>query len=346
MWMVDTRREGTGGRTFHPTRAEAEGAAHLAGIKRKNEGTSAFDAGELRKYGWTVQRAIRFALDHLRTAGASVPIEEAVESLIEGKTAAGRGADYISNHLRNNLQRKVAKKFKGQAISTIGKLDLAAYLAELDLAAGTKNTIRTDMVTLWNYAVSVGWAKENQAEKLDVIESDHDNVSVLTPAQAAELMSASSGDIAAYHALGLFAGLRASEIKKIDWGSIKLGEGHIEVTATTAKRTKKRSRSRRIVPITPALRKWLEPVAEKSGQICGPNFRKRLKATREFVGFDLPHNVLRHSFVSYRLADTKNIAATALEAGHTEAILFAHYRELVTPKSASRFFATAPVKVE
>ena len=54
---------------------------------------------------------------------------------------------------------------------------------------------------------------------------------------------------------------------------------------------------------------------------------------------------MRHSFVSYRLAATGNAAQTALESGHDQAILFAHYRELVKPKDAERFFAIMPAAV-
>ena len=51
---------------------------------------------------------------------------------------------------------------------------------------------------------------------------------------------------------------------------------------------------------------------------------------------------MRHSFVSYRLAATQSAAQTALESGHDQAVLLAHYRELVRPKDAERFFSITP----
>ena len=51
---------------------------------------------------------------------------------------------------------------------------------------------------------------------------------------------------------------------------------------------------------------------------------------------------MRHSFVSYRLAATQNAPQTALESGHDQAVLFKHYRELVRPKDAERFFSIRP----
>jgi hypothetical protein len=53
-------------------------------------------------------------------------------------------------------------------------------------------------------------------------------------------------------------------------------------------------------------------------------------------------NALRHSYVSYRLALTNDGAKTALEAGHDQAILFRHYREIVEPQMAEKWFAIMP----
>jgi hypothetical protein len=55
-----------------------------------------------------------------------------------------------------------------------------------------------------------------------------------------------------------------------------------------------------------------------------------------------PENCMRHSFVSYRLADTGNAAQTALESGHDQAVLFQHYRELVRPKDAALYWQIMP----
>jgi len=47
---------------------------------------------------------------------------------------------------------------------------------------------------------------------------------------------------------------------------------------------------------------------------------------------------------SYHLAHFKNAASTALDLGHPDSrITFAHYRELVKPKEAERFWNIKPV---
>jgi hypothetical protein len=53
-------------------------------------------------------------------------------------------------------------------------------------------------------------------------------------------------------------------------------------------------------------------------------------------------NALRHSFISYRLAEIQNAAQVALEAGNSPSMVFKHYRELVKPETAKAWFAIAP----
>ena len=53
------------------------------------------------------------------------------------------------------------------------------------------------------------------------------------------------------------------------------------------------------------------------------------------------HNALRHSFISYRVADIQNVAQVALEAGNSPGMIFKHYRELVRPEAAKAWFAIA-----
>jgi hypothetical protein len=68
----------------------------------------------------------------------------------------------------------------------------------------------------------------------------------------------------------------------------------------------------------------------------------RVRQVIRASGVPWPQNVTRHSFVSYHLAEHENAAKTALEAGHSEAILFRHYRALVTPQAAAEFWAIRP----
>ncbi len=58
--------------------------------------------------------------------------------------------------------------------------------------------------------------------------------------------------------------------------------------------------------------------------------------------FAWKHNALRHSFISYRVADIQNVAQVALEAGNSPQMIFKHYRELVRPAAAKEWFTIRP----
>ena len=146
-----------------------------------------------------------------------------------------------------------------------------------------------------------------------------------------------------YLAIGAFAGLRAAEIERLDWADIK--ENFIEVTSRKAK-----TRSRRLVPLLPNLAKWLEPYRKTTGAVVTfANVSKQLLWLAEETANDgdpavrWRHNGLRHSFISYRIADVQNVNQVALEAGNSPQMIFQHYRELVTPPEAKEWFGIPSV---
>ncbi len=55
-----------------------------------------------------------------------------------------------------------------------------------------------------------------------------------------------------------------------------------------------------------------------------------------------PRNVLRHSFISYRIAIVKSADQAALEAENSPSIIFKHYRELATDDEAAAWFNILP----
>src|SRR5207302_3360555 len=57
-------------------------------------------------------------------------------------------------------------------------------------------------------------------------------------------------------------------------------------------------------------------------------------------------NALRHSFISYRLAEVLSAAQVALEAGNSETMIFKNYRDVVTPEAAKDWFSIEPAVAE
>ncbi len=145
-----------------------------------------------------------------------------------------------------------------------------------------------------------------------------------------------------------------------EWRSSAL----IEVPALKSK-----TASRRFVQIQDNLAAWLEPYIGRTGKVCPPNLRTLLEVDRVNAGLwtttangkkaigeiiakidraniklkPWPSNGLRHSFASYHLAHFHDAARLALELGHTDQeLLFRHYRELVTPDQAAKYWDIRP----
>jgi hypothetical protein len=72
--------------------------------------------------------------------------------------------------------------------------------------------------------------------------------------------------------------------------------------------------------------------------------RLRTEADRDRAGLreNWPNNALRHSFGSYHLAHFKDAPALALQMGNSPDVIFRHYRELVKPKEAKRYWQIMP----
>jgi hypothetical protein len=50
----------------------------------------------------------------------------------------------------------------------------------------------------------------------------------------------------------------------------------------------------------------------------------------------------RHSFISYRCAEIRDVARVADECGNSPNIIKKHYRQLVTGEAAERYFSIRP----
>ena len=80
--------------------------------------------------------------------------------------------------------------------------------------------------------------------------------------------------------------------------------------------------------------------------IKSSEYIKEATALARAVGIEWPRNVLRHSFITYRIAKVKSADQVALEAGNSASIIFKHifkhYRELATEDAADQWFGILP----
>jgi integrase len=335
-WMVDARTKAGGERKTFETKAEAETFADECRIRRGNEGTAAFGNDELARRGKTVADAIAYFLAHLRREEASVTTEAALAELVTIKKAAGRSVGYCKN-LEQRIGRFIASHPQTSVASFTTK-QIDDWLAGLRLAPGTRNTFRRDLRTLFSFCEKRGYCPTNEARKTERAKEVDKKPEILTVAESEALLNACSPDVLPFVAISMFAGLRASEAQQLDWAEVDILGGFIEVTSAKSK-----TRKRRLVNISKNLSQIIAPHASDEGLVAPVGLRKRLDAVKEKAGLsDWKPNALRHGFASYHLAKNKDAAGLALEMGNSPTMIFAHYRELVVPSEAAKFWELLP----
>jgi integrase len=284
----------------------------------------------------TLREAVEFFLRHNRADVPRLTLAEIAEQFAASRQQSGLSAHYVSQ-CRKTVG-DLAKVFPGQTLPDLKTAELDAWLGGLNFAAKTKNGLRIILVACGNWAEGRGYLVKGSSPFPAMMryKETKSAVSIFTPENIASLLAKADATLRPFLAVGAFAGLRTAELQRLDWKEIDLDRGFITVDANKAK-----TRQRRLVPISDNLKLWLMPHKQPSGPVC-LHQRPQIAATRLCKGIAWQDNGLRHSFISYRLAILNDTARVALEAGNSPEVIFAHYRELVTPETAKAWFDLKP----
>ncbi|HVR34283.1 MAG TPA: site-specific integrase, partial [Methylomirabilota bacterium] len=178
-------------------------------------------------------------------------------------------------------------------------------------------------------------------ERLDPVKvRNSGRIPIYTPGEIAGILAHAAPELVPAIAIGAFSGLRSAELERLDYSSVDLEGGHVIVEADAAKVA-----SRRIAPLPANAAAWLAPYAKQRGKVWkggSGTFYEGVSNACKKAGVPRKANALRHSFITYRLAETQNAAQVALEAGNSAQMIFRHYRELTKPADARKWFGVAP----
>jgi integrase len=352
-WQVTSPKLGGGRhrRTFK-SHEEAKAYYDLAKAQIQDFGNAAMSISDalraeavkcsqmLHPFGKTIADATHFYVNHLNEITRSQTVSHAVRELQAAAKADGDSVRYLRD-LKYRLGR-FAEDFGSRHIAEITTADIDSWLRQLNLSPVSRNTFRRRLVTLFKFAKTRGWCRTVPAAESARVKEVSDEVGILTPKELEGLLTVASAETLPYWAIGAFAGLRASEIERLDWSDVN--HQHIRVRAKHAK-----TAARRIVDMQPNLRKWLAPYRGRTGKVVPENLRVKLLADRKraadagVLTRKWPSNALRHSFASYYLSRFDDAAKLALQLGHVgQDIIFRHYREVVTRAEARRYWKIEP----
>ena len=116
------------------------------------------------------------------------------------------------------------------------------------------------------------------------------------------------------------------------------------------RKQKTKTKGRRVIPLKPNLKVWLEPYRHEKGQIAirWKNAETMAKSWTNWIkktAVTYKKNAMRNSYISYRVAETGDINGVALECGTSPAVIQEDYLELVTKEAAALWFAIVPSDV-
>ena len=314
----------------------AGGAAFGLSAAQISEAASAFRVLAATKLSLT--EAIGYAVRHAIPPSGEMPLDDALKSLCKVKRSAGRDEKYISG-LEWSIGR-FSKDFKNTTLHEVTRDEVEDWLEEENFSKVTRRNYIRDLHILFKFALERGWTSVNPIAGIEKPDNKTGEISIFTPDQVKALLGVAQGAVLAGIAIKTFAGLRTSELLKLDWSDVDTGQ--IIVKAAHAK-----TRRRRVVTVTENLLAWLRPLQKQTGLVAPFTPRQwhdRVSAVAaESKVAPLPKNVMRHSFCSFHLAKHKNENLTAAEAGNSPAIIYEHYRAIIRDeKKIEEFWKIVP----
>jgi integrase len=243
--------------------------------------------------------------------------------------------------------RRFAKALPGHAVCDLSKQHLDAFIqAMADASPKARNHHRAGIKQFIQWSVRNDFLPpSNRLLEADSMRTEHANngdIGIYTPTEFRALLETAEGPLKPLIAIGGMCGLRTAELQRLEWEDVWRIEGHIEIS-----QTKSKTRSRRLVPICPALAEWLRPYRHSSGKLWQGSdrcFHKGSADVSDRAKVSRKPNGLRHSFCSFHFVLHANENLTAAQAGNSPAMIHAHYKGLATKAEAEKWFAVAPAQ--
>ena len=275
-------------------------------------------------------------MEYEREDEPTTPIEfaEAQKLFMAAKTAKGLRPESLKSY--RSTFNQFGALFDRTNLDAITGEKVQAWLDGRQYGPKRFNRALADLNTLRKWAEVQGYSvgRRDPFAKIERRLIDQGDVSILTVPQAADYLQQAVRvpECGPVTALVLCCGLRVSEALQTRPQDIDLDDGIVTVRGQAAK-----LRARRICNLQPMALKWLAQALDNGGLL--PLSQSVYDKARRANLPAIPANSLRHSFCSYHLAHFKNIGLTAEEAGNSPEMLAKHYKELVRPKAAAKFWA-------
>jgi len=283
---------------------------------------------------WMKRNAVSFPKITVADAVAKVQSRSIADNKSKGR-----------QHELEVLLNRFAESFQCEAHTVTPSL-ISAYLTALPLSERSKRNHQDAIKHLNRWLVFQGYLAKG-TDWMEGVQKyskrKHGEVTIYAPEEMAKIMKAAKGWQIPVCAILGFSTMRHSEIQRLDWAQVELsdnpGESFIEVLPIEGTKSDQR---RRLVPISDNLKAWLKPHAKNSGPVCLPKTEKILPQIVSSAGVKFNRNAFRHSAISYRVAQTGDIARVSDESGNSVQVIRSNYLRRVKPAVAAEWFSIMP----
>jgi integrase len=317
--------------------------------------------------GRPTMMAVRFFQENYREPVNKIKVKDAEVKFIAEKRLNNLRADSI-----RNLEVRVGFLTKAHGERLVSDI-LPEHLREIiftdNRSAVTSDNVRRALSSFFTWATEYKYCASNPMTAIKPVKLERDEPETLTVSQARNLIEKAAaykeGVVLPYIALGLFAGIRPTELARLSWDCIDLEAGTVTIGAKLAK-----MRQRRIVEMVRVTQKdkegkdltlpanlvdWLAPHAIKKTPIRGVNWRKDFDAVKAAAGWGTKsdkhpdikpwtQDIMRHTAISNHLAYFEHEGKTATWAGNSPDIVQRHYKGLVKRAEAVEFWGISAVQ--
>lgn len=298
-------------------------------VKVTAEKLAFYRACEEKLGGSSLMAAVDLYLAHIAPPPLLPPGELVTKFLREKESqgVSGRHLSTLRHHLNHWLK------------ITAGQWNMSQTYLDWIPCLRTRRNHRITLITFGKWAVTMGYVRESPFEKTTNPIVPASDPGILTPYDLRKVLAAADECTKKFIVFGAFAGLRASEILRVNWQNIDWPNDLIILGRDITK-----TKRRRTVHIQPNLSAWiLSFCKEAKGPIVDClNPHLGLRNAVKAAGVVWKHNALRHSSISYMMALTRNAAAVAEQHGNSEAQVQESYKANTTEAEAKDWFNILP----
>lgn len=382
-WTLTWREEGVSRNTTKKTKLEAERKARSIAMDLDRgewtEKVSKLEAESLRLIKERLPQGLRLTQAteaFTRMLDISMSYKDLLLFVEEAEAKAAAAKRYtrltevmsslekhytIGTKYSRETWRGLYQEFNGMIMVITGD----AYIQDMDkdfledwCARGesgdqTFNNRLTHWITIFNRCKKWGFLPDSEASIAEQIEKrivakKHPAIFSIGEVRSALNYLATLNDMTYLFAFSVaaFTGMRPSEIKRLKKMHFDLEKGYIHADATICRKLKEE----RYIPISRQLTYILDFIWDELSDnvvLCSVNGWRKLSEKLRVEGCidSWPEDVLRHSYISYEIAATKDINTVAEHCGNSPAVIRARYKKPVKVEQGAEYKRLLPDEI-